>query len=155
MQKYQSNNINIAIASDHVGYQLKSYIIHKLSSSNLKFLDYGCNQESSVDYPDYAYEVVKNLIKSKVQFGILICGTGIGMSIASNRYSDIRAALCHNVDLARLAREHNDANIICLGANLLTSNEAIDILHVFLNSEFTKGRHIKRLKKLTLYGEKS
>ena len=143
--------IDIAIASDHAGYQLKSHIIDRLSNDEFSFIDYGCDQPTPVDYPDYAYEVAKSLIEGKVQRGVLICGTGIGMSIASNRYAAIRAALCCNVSMARLAREHNDANIICLGAKLLSFDEAVNMVHTFLNIDFSGGRHTRRVQKLHLH----
>ena len=114
-------------------------------------MDYGCDQPTPADYPDYAYEVAKSLIEGNVQRGILICGTGIGMSIASNRYVAIRAALCCNASMARLAREHNDANIICLGAKLLSFDEAVNMVYIFLNVDFLGGHHNSRVTKLSLH----
>jgi ribose 5-phosphate isomerase B len=144
---------DIVIASDHAGYQLKSYLIDRISNDKLNFIDYGCEQPISTDYSDYAYKVAESLVEGKVERGILICGTGIGMSMASNRYAAIRAALCCNTNMARLAREHNDANIICLGAKLLAPDEAVSIVHTFLDTDFLEGRHSRRVQKLNLYGK--
>ncbi len=143
----------ILIASDHAGFDLKKFLIEELIKLGLKPVDLGCDSaEKSVDYPDYAQRLcqkmsTKSIIKK--ESGILICGSGIGISIAANRFKHIRAALCHNVQSAKLARAHNDANVICFGARLISNKSALAALKIFLNSDFEKGRHERRVEKLS------
>lgn len=139
----------IFIASDHAGFELKKYLISELSKINFPIIDLGTNSaEKSVDYPDFAKKLCQK-IKSEADFGILICGSGIGISIAANRFKHIRAALCHNQKLAKLARAHNDANVICLGARIIKEKSAFAAIKTFLNTNFEDGRHAKRVKKLS------
>ena len=137
----------IAIASDRVGLELKTYIINELKEQ-YDFDDLGTNNQDPVDYPDYAIKVVDKILSGHSEFGILICGTGIGMSIAANRHKGIRAGLCHNSLEARLTREHNDANILCLGGRMIGKECALENVKVFLTTNFAGGRHTNRIKKL-------
>ncbi|WDM85757.1 ribose 5-phosphate isomerase B [Ehrlichia sp. JZT12] len=143
----------IFISSDHAGVTLRLAI--KLYLENLGYVveDYGCTRfDIAVDYPDYVQDVVNQVINN-VGFGILICGTGIGMSIVANRYKKIRAALCYSVEVAKLAREHNDANVLCLGARYISHQEAQSITCKFLNTKFSEGRHTQRIEKIDIIYE--
>ena len=136
------------IASDHAGFKLKQCLIHELHEMALRVDDLGTHHETSVDYPDFAIKVVEKILRGEVDRGILICGTGIGMSIASNRHKGIRAAVClDGAPSAALARAHNNANILCLGARLMTPSQAIEALKAFIFTPFEEGRHIRRLEK--------
>lgn len=141
--------MKIAIGSDHGGYELKELIADYLHSNGHEVADCGCNSLDSVDYPDFAEKVCSEVRSSSCEAGILICGTGIGMSIAANRYRDIRAALCHEAFTARMSREHNNANVLCLGARVVGSEVALDIVRVWVSTDFAGGRHQKRLDKLS------
>lgn len=143
MKKY-----NIAIASDHNGYLLKEKIIEHLKKSNFTVLDLGPNNNGPVDYPDYAKYVVDCISEEEVSSGILICGTGIGMSIAANRRSGIRAALCLDPFMTERARSHNDANIMILACLLTPEGLALQMVDQFLNTKFEGGRHSVRLSKI-------
>lgn len=138
----------IAIASDHAGFKLKEHIIKFLEKNNLEFIDLGCKSEDPVDYPDYAFKLSEYINSDKVRKGILICGSGIGMSIAANRHNKIRAALCINGNMAKLAREHNDANILVLGEKIIDKEIALECVKIFLKTKFCGGRHQNRIKKL-------
>jgi ribose 5-phosphate isomerase B len=142
--------MKIGIASDHAGYDLKSIIIKEFSTNNLSFVDCGCeNSSTSVDYPDVANTLCKKLISDEFDLGILICGSGIGISIAANRFKEVRAALCHDENTACLARQHNDANILCLGARIVDEKLALKIVKSFLDAEFSGDRHQNRVNKLS------
>lgn len=138
----------VALASDHSGLALRAALCETLAALEINALDLGPEGADSVDYPDYAEKVVEAIKSGKADKGILICGTGIGMSIAANRHKGIRAALCHDVTTARLARQHNDANILCLGARVVASEVARDCLVTFLEAEYEGGRHQRRVEKL-------
>ena len=140
-----SEKKKIIIGSDHAGFEMKNSIISNLS--DIEFDDIGTDSDESVDYPDYANELVKRIQSNSYSFGILICGTGIGMSMSANRTKDVRAALCLNTKMAELARQHNDANILVLGSRLISVSEAIKCLLVFFKTEFEGGRHEGRLNK--------
>lgn len=141
---------NISIASDHAGFSLKEKIIRYLNSIDCDVTDLGPKgNNESVDYPDYAITLCKYLLENPGNIGILICATGIGMSIAANRFSDIRAALCTSVEMAELARMHNDANILVLGSKINSVDTNISIVKKFLSTSFEGGRHILRLAKIT------
>ena len=140
-----SDKKKIIIGSDHAGFEMKHSIISNLS--DIEFKDIGTDSDESVDYPDYANKLVNRVQNNIYSFGILICGTGIGMSMSANRNKNIRAALCLNTKMAKLAREHNDANILVLGSRLISASEAIKCLLVFLNTKFEGGRHQGRLNK--------
>jgi len=138
--------LKIAIAADHGGYRYKQAIIEKFS--DIEWLDLGTDSAESVDYPDYAHEMAERMRGGEVETGILVCGTGIGISIAANRHPEIRAALCTNATMARLTRAHNNANILALGERIIGIETAFDIVEAFLNTEFEGGRHERRLEKI-------
>ena len=135
----------IAIGCDHGGYRLKKEIEKYLDDKNIEYLDMGCESEESVDYPDIASKVAKKVQSKECEQGILICRSGIGMSITANKFKGIRCALCHNEYTAKYARLHNDSNILAMGADDLTTNEAICILRMWFATSFEGGRHIERL----------
>ena len=137
----------IFISSDHAGYKLKDYIKNNITKKN-KIFDLGPFGTKSVDYPQYAHKLAKNVKKSKNNFGILICGSGTGMNIVANKHKNIRAAQCFSVKSTKLSRLHNDANIITLGSRLVTKKNAIKYLNIFLKTKFEGGRHKKRIKKI-------
>ncbi|MDD2585150.1 MAG: ribose 5-phosphate isomerase B [Syntrophomonadaceae bacterium] len=139
--------MKIAIGSDHAGFKLKCEITRDLQNDGYDVIDCGTYSEESVDYPDFAEKVAEQVLQNDAR-GVLICGTGIGISIAANKIPGIRAALCQNSYVARLAREHNDANIVAVGARITGPGLAVEIIRTFLNSEFEGGRHLKRLKKI-------
>lgn len=141
--------MKIAIGSDHGGFELKNSLLAKLSSLGHEVSDLGCDSDTSVDYPDFADQVCARVLDGKAQFGILVCGTGIGMSMVANRHRGIRAALCHNEYTARLSREHNDANLLCLGDRVLGKGLAASIVDVWLRSSFAGGRHQRRIDKFS------
>ncbi len=138
----------IAIAGDHAGFELKAALKGELAEQGYAVLDLGTETTASVDYPDFADRLAAALKDGRAKRGVLICGTGIGISIAANRHRHIRAALVHDVTSARLTRQHNDANVLCLGARLIGSDVAKDCLKVFLGTEFEGGRHQNRVAKL-------
>lgn len=140
---------NIAIASDHGGYDLKMEIIEYLKEMGYSYQDFGCKSTQSVHYPDYADKVSRAVADKDFECGILICGTGIGMSIAANKVQGIRASLCHDTFSARMTREHNNANILTLGGRVIAAGLARDIVQTWLKTEFSQGeRHIVRIKKI-------
>jgi ribose 5-phosphate isomerase B len=144
-----SYKMKIALGSDHGGYQLKEKVKEYLKELNIEYADFGCENEKSVDYPDIGFKVAKEVISGNCDKGILICGTGIGMSIAANKVKGIRAALCHNELTARYSREHNDANILVLGGRVTCWGLAKEILKVWLDTKFSQEkRHINRLNKI-------
>lgn len=138
----------LLIASDHAGVTLKAELKHELQALGYAVQDLGTHSTESVDYPDYAREMAKAIKDKKAERGILICGSGIGMSMAANRFPHLRAALCQSGLEAKLARKHNDANVLCLGARIIGSEKAKDALREFLKTEFEGGRHKKRLEKM-------
>jgi ribose 5-phosphate isomerase B len=138
----------IAIASDHAGFELKGLLKDELSALGFEPLDLGTNSASSVDYPDFADRLALALKERRAKRGVLICGTGIGISMAANRHRHIRAAVVHDATSARLTRQHNNANVLCLGARLTGTDVAKDCLKVFLTTDFEGGRHENRVAKL-------
>ncbi|RIK92797.1 MAG: ribose 5-phosphate isomerase B [Proteobacteria bacterium] len=138
----------IAIASDHGGFELKSLLIEEIRALGHQVLDLGCHGPESVDYPDYAAALAAALADGRADRGVILCGTGIGISIAANRHPHVRAALCHNGLTARLARQHNDANVLALGGRILGPELAKDCLREFLATPFEGGRHARRVAKL-------
>lgn len=137
--------MKIVLGSDHGGFALKKEIAQFLAQAGHEVSDVGCHSEDSVDYPDFADKVCAEVIEGRALRGILVCGTGIGMSIAANRYRSIRAALCHESFTARMSREHNDANVLCLGDRVLGVAIALDIVKTWLETEFAGGRHQRRI----------
>lgn len=140
--------MKITIASDHAGFGLKSRILRYLTEKKVETADLGTAGRDSVDYPDYAVKVAKSVAQGASDRGILICGTGIGMSIAANKVPGVRAALCHNVATAEASRRHNDANVLVLGERVLDEETALQILETWLQSGFDAGRHQKRIEKI-------
>lgn len=136
----------IGIASDHAGFKLKSFLLNVFQREKVDFKDYGPPTAESTDYPPYARKVAQAIQEKKVTRGILICGSGLGMSIAANRYKDVRAALCLTPEFARLAREHNDANVLVLASRFTENEQAREIVNEFLATSFSGDRHEKRVK---------
>lgn len=143
----------IAIACDHAGFHLKEQV--KAHFSAVEWLDLGTNSTDSVDYPEFGKAMGEAITTGKAQRGVLICGTGIGISMAANRYPEVRAAVCTDVTMARLTRLHNNANVVCLGERLIGTEVAFDIVETFLNTEFEGGRHQRRVEKLASCGVSS
>ncbi len=141
--------VKIAVGSDHGGFEFKEQIVRFLAAAGVEVEDVGCHSTDSVDYPRFADQVCARVQAGACERGILICGTGIGMSIAANRHRDIRAALCHEAYTARMSREHNNANVLCLGGRVLGIEVALDIVGVWLETEFAGGRHQRRLDMLS------
>ena len=141
--------MRVALGCDHRGFQLKQAIIDFLKQSGYEYHDYGCYGTDSVDYPDFAQPVAEAVASGKSDFGILICATGIGMCIAANKVKGIRAALCCNPTDAQRAREHNNANVLCLSGDKVTISEAPDFVRNFLTTKFEGGRHLRRLEKVS------
>jgi ribose 5-phosphate isomerase B len=139
----------IALGADHAGFQLKTDLIKFLKTSGYTVVDVGTNDESSCDYPDYAHALAKVLKEGKASRGILICGSGIGIGIAANRHAHIRAALVRSPEEATLARQHNDANVLVLGARFTNNDIAKSCLQAFLSTAFEGGRHEQRVEKIT------
>jgi ribose 5-phosphate isomerase B len=144
-----NKELKLVIGSDHAGYKLKEYLKKELIKNGYELNDYGTNKEESVDYPDYAHPLAEAIEKKQFDFGILICGSGNGVNMVANKYKNIRAALCWNVEVAKLARLHNDANIISLPARFIDEITAIRIVETFLKTEFEGGRHQNRVKKIS------
>lgn len=140
----------IAIASDHAGFEYKPSLVKHLKSRGYEVIDLGTNSDESVDYPVYAKKVCSEILSGKCDKGVLICGTGIGMSISANRFNGIRAALCPIPQYAKLAREHNNANVLCLGARFMDLETCIKILDVFLDTDFLGGRHENRVNQIDI-----
>jgi len=136
------------ISSDHAGIELKANLINFLAIKEIEVEDLGCNSGDSVDYPDYANRLTEKVLEDGNNMGILICGTGIGMSMAANRKKGIRAALCFNSVMANFSRIHNNANVLCLGARIIGEEVAKNIVDIFINSGFEWGRHKRRIDKL-------
>jgi ribose 5-phosphate isomerase B len=140
--------MHIAVGSDHAGWRLKQDIISLLQEMGHHWDDLGCFSPESCDYPDIARQVAEGVASGRFERGILICNTGIGMCITANKVPGIRAALCHDTYTARRAREHNDANILCLGEGVLEAELAKDMVRVFLSTPFAGDRHARRVQKL-------
>jgi ribose 5-phosphate isomerase B len=143
------NKPRIAIGSDHAGFLVKETIREYLQAAGYPVDDQGTNSEESVDYPDYGKAVGQRVASKQADLGIAVCGSGIGISIAANKVSGIRAALAHDVITARLAREHNDANVLALGGRIVTPEAAIEMVQIFLTTAYLGGRHQRRLDKIT------
>lgn len=141
-------SMKIAIGSDHAGFELKEQLITYLKSHNNNVIDKGCFSLDRVDYPDYGHAVANAVINNEVDFGVLMCGSGNGINMSANKHKGIRAALCWNSEIALLARQHNDANIIVLPARYISIEEAYKCLDDFLTAKFEGGRHQARLEKI-------
>ena len=138
----------IVIASDHAGVGLKTRLVELIGEAGHEIRDLGPADTSSVDYPDFAHAVARALTSGEAERGILICGTGIGMSLAANRHTEVRAALCHDAFTAEMARRHNDANVLCIGARSTGPGVAEQIVQIFLETPFEGGRHQRRVEKI-------
>jgi len=146
----------IAIGCDHRGFGLKELIISFLQNEDHSYQDFGCYSTEPVDYPDIAQKVGEAVASGNFDYGILICNTGIGMCIAANKIKGVRAALCHNVFAAQRARQHNDANVLCLGGEDADTSLALEIVNTFLTTDFEGGRHVQRVNKIrALEGDSS
>lgn len=140
--------MKVALASDHAGFRIKSFLAGELAKEGYEILDLGCENEESVDYPRYAKAMADELARGEIPFGILVCGTGIGISIAANRFPHLRAGVVSDLLAARLTREHNDANVLCLGGQLVGPWQALECSRVFLSTEYAGGRHQPRVAML-------
>lgn len=140
--------MKVALAADHGGFRLKDEIKKLLESMNIEVEDFGCNCEDSVDYPDYALPVAEKVAAGEFDRGILVCGTGIGMSIAANKVKGIRCALVHDTFSAKATREHNDTNVLAMGERVIGPGLALDVVKIWLETEFTGGRHARRVEKV-------
>ena len=138
----------ISISSDHAGFELKESIKNFLIKKKFLVLDLGSRDDRSVDYPDYAKKLAKNIISKKSDTGILVCGSGIGMAMSANRFKKIRAAVCYNAKSTKLSRSHNNANIIAIGSRLTNKNLALKLVMIFLKTKFDGGRHKRRTNKI-------
>lgn len=143
--------VKVAIASDHGGINISKELISLMEEMNIEYVDLGCECNASVDYPDYAILVAEKVINGEVDRGILVCGTGIGMSIAANKVKGIRCALVHDTFSARATREHNNTNVLAMGERVIGLGLARDIAKIWLTTSFEGGRHAKRVNKVTAY----
>jgi ribose 5-phosphate isomerase B len=142
--------LKIAIGSDHAGFDYKSQIIKYLSEKNYEIKDMGCYNEERADYPDFAHKVANSVVNKEVDFGILLCGSGNGINITANKHKGIRSALCWKSEIATMARQHNDANILTLPARYISLEEAYKCIDAFFSAEFEGGRHQERLNKIDI-----
>lgn len=142
--------MSISIGSDHAGYGLKVEIIKELETLNYKVIDKGCYSSERADYPDFAHLVAMSVLSKETQFGILMCGSGNGIAMSANKHKGIRAALCWSSEIASLARQHNDANILVLPARFISAAEAKECVKIFLSEKFEGGRHQMRIEKIDL-----
>ena len=141
--------LKIAIASDHRGLKIKNRLIQSLQASGYQLVDQGTDSDQPVDYPDYARIVAEKVSKGEAERGILICGTGIGMSIAANKFEGVRAASCYDEVMVEMSRRHNDVNILCLPGDLIGDRSVDDLVKMWLKTEFDGGRHLQRIEKIT------
>ncbi|MER3498679.1 MAG: ribose 5-phosphate isomerase B [Chitinophagaceae bacterium] len=138
----------VAIGSDHAGYDYKEDLISFLEAKGIVYKDFGTHSKDSVDYPDFAHPVAEAVEKGEAGFGILLCGSANGVAITANKHQGIRAAICWGEELAKLARKHNNANIICIPARFVREGDAEKMVEIFMNTEFEGGRHEKRVEKI-------
>ncbi|MEO0130422.1 MAG: ribose 5-phosphate isomerase B [candidate division WOR-3 bacterium] len=147
--------MKIGIGADHRGFRLKEELKKFLEKNNYQIKDFGTYSEEPCDYPDFAFPLCEDLIKKKINHGILICGSGLGMSISANKVKGIRATLCLNKEMAKMARNHNNANVLVLAANFTSLETAKKIVLTFLNENFEGGRHLRRINKIRKYENRS
>ena len=140
----------IAIGSDHGGYELKLAIIKHLEGKGIEVKDFGCYSEESVDYPDFAHPLADAIEAGELERGIGLCGSGEGISMTLNKHQGIRAALCWIPEIAKLSRQHNNSNVLCMPARFITNDEALEMLNIWLETEYEGGRHQRRLDKMPL-----
>jgi ribose 5-phosphate isomerase B len=138
----------MGVASDHAGLELKRVLASELEKRGIEVQDFGTDSAASCDYPDFAHALGGAIAEGRVAHGLLVCGTGVGMSIAANRHPQVRAVVCSEPLSARMSRKHNDANVLCLGARVVGPDTALDILEAFLSADFEGGRHEKRVAKI-------
>lgn len=143
-----NNDITIGLASDHAGFQMKELVKHLVQGRGYKIKDFGCNTTESVDYPDYAHPLALAVESGECNCGIALCGSGNGISMTLNKHQGIRAAICWNDELAKLAKQHNNANVLVLPARFITEKDAADIVAAFLSANFEAGRHLRRIEKI-------
>ncbi|MFI3247777.1 MAG: ribose 5-phosphate isomerase B [Rikenellaceae bacterium] len=139
----------IGIAADHAGYEAKEFLVGLLGAKGFEVVDYGCMSEESIDYPDYAHALARGIESGEVERGVALCGSGQGMNLTLNKHTAIRATLCWNDDIAKLAREHNDSNVLVLPARFITLDEALSMVNIWLTTPFEGGRHLARVEKIT------
>lgn len=142
--------IIIALASDHAGFERKQAVVHYLDSQKISYSDLGCYSADPCDYPDFAHRIATAISNGEFSLGITFCGSGQGISITANKHQKIRSALCWNAAIARLARQHNDANICSIPGRFVTDEEAVEIVEAFLNASFEGGRHQHRVDKIPI-----
>ena len=142
--------MKIGLCSDHAGFELKQYIEMLLKERGLEYCDFGTNSSESCDYPDYAHPLAVAVEKGEVYPGIAVCGTGNGISMTLNKHQGVRAALCWNEEIARLCRAHNDANVLVLPGRFISTDEALRVIDIFLNTPFEGGRHLRRIQKIPI-----
>ena len=138
----------IVIGSDHAGYEYKEAIKLYLAKNNIEIIDVGTDSLDSCDYPDYAHAAAREIENGNVEYGILLCGSAIGVSVTANKHQQIRAALCWENEIAKLSRQHNNANMICLPSRFVSLDDALEMIHTFLTTDFEGGRHQKRVEKI-------
>lgn len=140
--------MKIAIGNDHAGTEYKKEVVEQLKSKGIEVINYGTDSVDSVDYPDFVHPVASDVENNKVDFGIIICGSGNGANMTANKHQGVRSALCWNKEITELAREHNNANILSIPARFVSKFQALDMVEVFLNTEFAGGRHQNRINKI-------
>lgn len=140
--------MKISIGNDHAGTAYKNAVIEYLKTKNIEVINHGTDAEASVDYPDFVHPVAKDVEDKKVDFGIIICGSGNGANMTANKHQSVRSALCWSKEIAALAREHNDANVLSIPARFTSKEQAVDMVKVFLETEFEGGRHSRRVEKI-------
>ena len=140
--------MDIAIGNDHAGTSYKFKIIEFLKTKKISVINYGTDNDSSVDYPDFVHPVVKTLSSKKVDYGILLCGSANGVAMTANKYKEVRAGICWNEEIVKLARQHNNANILCIPARFVTLEKALEMVETFINTSFGGGRHQLRINKI-------
>jgi len=145
---YLKKKMTISLGNDHAGVEYKKQIIDYLKNKNLEIINHGTNTIESVDYPDFIHPVAQDIKKGKAAIGIIICGSGNGAAMTANKHKEIRAALCWDVELSKLSRLHNNANILSLPARFISINKTLQIIEAFLNTKFEGGRHLKRINKI-------
>lgn len=143
-----SSQERVGVACDHAGLELKKALLLELERRGFEVQDFGTHEAQSCDYPDYAHALSRSILEGTLRRGILVCGTGVGMAMSANRHPGVRAVVCSEPLSARMARKHNDANVLCLGARVIGPDTALDILDAFLSAEFEGGRHARRVAKI-------
>ena len=140
--------MKIVVGSDHAAYELKEAIKEKLIGEGHEVIDVGCDSPESVDYPKYGHAVGRTVASGEAERGIAVCGSGIGISIACNKVPDIRAALCTSVEMAEMCRRHNNANVVCMGARMISQELAFDIIDTWMTTDFEAGKHLRRINEI-------